>query len=184
MDLNFRADDYVALSQVKEPGTKAFRKFRNQAIRAGALVPFGDVELLNKTVLLNYLTKSKVSRIEAREEAKKTQIKTGNPYSHVKTIGKLAQAEQAILKAVGSREKAIEILYKELDAESDDTKRSQISSKLGKKLDDKAKSEIKLDHIKDRRKQIESENLAAIEKGRKAKSKKTDSSKKTEDQDK
>jgi hypothetical protein len=153
---------------------------RVKASMAGALVSLGEVEYLNKTVFLNYYTGEKHSRAIKRQEAKKARPQTNNPYSHIKTLGKLAQAERAIMKAVGPRQTAIEALYKELDAETKEAKRATISTRLGKKLDDQQKSESKLGQIAERRSLLERENKAIVEKGRKAKAKTSDSAEKSQ----
>jgi hypothetical protein len=183
--VEFRAEDYKLLADLERPGTVKHKKLRAKAATAGALVKVGDLELINRTILLNYLTEKKQVTVKARQEKKQNRPQTGNRYSHIKTIGKLGQSEAAIRRAIGPREKAIELFYAQLDSETDEEKRSKISSSLGDKLDDKADAEFKLEQISVRRAEIEKETKSRIEQGRKSKAKKADSSKeKTENQDK
>ena len=171
--MEFKMEDYKLLTEI--PGTALYKKRKARAQKAGAFISDGDLEYINHLVLLNYLSKQKAARVEKREEAKKARPLTGNPYNRIKSLGKLMQTEKAIRKAIDPRDAAIQALFAELDSETDIDKRSKISSRLGKKLADKAKSESMLEQIAKRRTEIEKEINSRVEQGRKAKSKSSDS---------
>ena len=173
--MQYQEADFELLAKLEKPGTIKHKRLRARANAAGALIRFGDLEMVNRTILLNYLVERKQAAVKSRQENRQNRPQSGNRYGHVRTVGKIGQAEEAIRKAVGPRQSAIDALYAQLDSETDMYKRSIISSRLGKKLADKEAADIRLEQLAARRAEIEKDTKSRIEQGRKAKSKKTDS---------
>ncbi len=168
--MNLR-DDFVLLSEKVQLGTPEHKRLKMKAEKIGALVKFGNVEYINLTRYLNHYSETKQIRIDARQSTKAAMKKSAGRYGNIKSVLKLDVVQRQIEKAIEPRNKRIEELTKALENETGESARKRLSADLNRQLLADDDSGHKLEQLRIRRDELETENKARIAKRKKGQSK-------------
>ena len=171
---------YEKISDLAGPDQKKYRRLKRAAQRAGAYARFGEDEYVDREAVLAYqMEKERVAK-EAGEERKASREKSSNRYGHIESLKKINAIINKISEPIQGRTEKMESILDQIESETDQEKRSNLSDEWDLLSLADQKGRAKLTDALSRRKEIEVEKQKRVDAALKARSRAKSSEHSTE----